>query len=100
VHQGDVLEVERVEEVRDQVHLPGQREVGAAVMWEWIEEGSHYLVTRGLSDSDARAVANALVTGLEGAFLLARGLRSTEPFLAIGRVLASYVTALPVTAPS
>ncbi|WP_027941593.1 hypothetical protein [Amycolatopsis taiwanensis] len=60
--------------------------------------GTSYLTARGLSGADARAVIHALLTGLEGAFLLARGLRSTEPFLAIGRVVAGYVTSLPGTA--
>jgi AcrR family transcriptional regulator len=73
---------------------PELRQVGAEVMGAWVEQGSRYLAARGLSDAEARAVTYALLTGLEGAFLLARGLRCTEPFLAIGRAVASYVTSL------
>jgi AcrR family transcriptional regulator len=73
---------------------PELRQVGTEVMGTWVEEGTRYLTARGLPDADARAVIYALLTGIEGAFLLARGLRSTEPFLAIGRGLANYVTSL------
>lgn len=73
---------------------PELRAVAAEVMQAWVEQGSRYLAARGLSDTDARTLTYALLTGIEGAFLLARGLRSTEPFRAIGRALASYVTSL------
>ncbi|HEX3649120.1 MAG TPA: TetR/AcrR family transcriptional regulator [Pseudonocardiaceae bacterium] len=77
---------------------PALRQVGADVMGDWVETGSRYFAARGLSDTDARAVTHAVITGLEGAFLVARGLRSTEPFLAVGRTLADYVRTLPTTA--
>ena len=43
---------------------------------------------RGLDASQAREVTLALIGALEGAFVLARTLRSTEPLLAAGRALA------------
>ncbi|WP_327393017.1 TetR/AcrR family transcriptional regulator [Streptomyces sp. NBC_01186] len=77
---------------------PELREAAAEVMESWVEEGCRYLAGRGLSEADARSVVYALLTALEGAFLLARGLRSTEPFLAAGSTLATYVGSLAVSA--
>ena len=70
---------------------PELRQVGAEVMAAWTEKGTRYLTARGLTETDARDLTHALITGLEGAFLMARGLRTTEPFVTIGRALASYV---------
>lgn len=77
---------------------PELREVAAEVMTSWINEGSHYLATRGLSGTDARAVMYALLAALEGGFILARGQRSAEPLLAAGHAIAAYVATLPVAA--
>ncbi|MEU9024503.1 TetR/AcrR family transcriptional regulator [Actinomadura sp. NPDC048394] len=73
---------------------PRLREVAGEVMAGWVEEGTRYLAGRGLPEPDARSVMFALLTALEGAFILARGLRSVEPFLAAGRSVAAYVAAL------
>lgn len=73
---------------------PALREVAAEVMASWVAQGSAYLVGRGLPEAMARSVIHALVGALEGAFLLARGLRSVEPFVAAGRAQAAYVTSL------
>ncbi|MBF9066810.1 TetR/AcrR family transcriptional regulator [Streptacidiphilus fuscans] len=73
---------------------PTLREVAAEVMGTWIDEGSRYLTTRGLSETDSRSVIFAILTAIEGAFVLARGLRSAEPFLAAGRSVAAYVASL------
>ncbi len=54
----------------------------------WIGGGAAYFAARGLDDARARDVTTALIGALEGAFLLARTLRTTEPLLAAGRVLA------------
>jgi AcrR family transcriptional regulator len=64
------------------------RDATAAVFGRWIDGGSAYFAGRGLADMAARDVTIALVGALEGAFVLARTLRSTEPLLAAGRVLA------------
>jgi hypothetical protein len=64
------------------------RETSAAVFQDWVDGGSAYFVSRGLEESQARQVTLALIGALEGAFVLARTLRSTEPLLAAGRALA------------
>ncbi|MFJ7147037.1 TetR/AcrR family transcriptional regulator [Streptomyces sp. NPDC100445] len=73
---------------------PLLREVAAEVMGTWVDEGSRYLTTRGLSEADSRSAIYAVLTAIEGAFVLARGLRSAEPFLAAGRAVATYVASL------
>jgi AcrR family transcriptional regulator len=83
-------------EVADTV--PELREVAAEVIAHWVGEGSRYLVSRGLSEADARSVVYALIGALEGAFILARGQRSREPLHAAGRAMAAYVATLPVGA--
>jgi AcrR family transcriptional regulator len=77
---------------------PELRKVVAEVMAFWVGEGTRYLTTRGLSDPDARAVTYAILAAIEGAFILARGQRSTEPFHAAGRAVAAYVASLTTTA--
>ena len=51
-----------------------------------------------MPEADARAAIYAVLTGLEGGFLLARAQRSTEPVLAAGRAAAAYIATLPVIA--
>jgi AcrR family transcriptional regulator len=64
------------------------RETTASVFDGWIGGGSAYFAARGLDSSQAREVTFALISALEGAFVIARTLRSTEPLLAAGRALA------------
>ncbi|MEO3757601.1 helix-turn-helix domain-containing protein [Mycobacterium sp. B14F4] len=64
------------------------RQTTASVFGGWIDGGAAYFVTRGLPDTQAREVTLALIAALEGAFVLARTLRSTEPLLAAGAALA------------
>jgi AcrR family transcriptional regulator len=64
------------------------RETSAGVFEGWVDGGSAYFAARGLDASQAREVTLAVICALEGAFVLARTLRSTEPLLAAGRVLA------------
>jgi AcrR family transcriptional regulator len=78
--------------------VPELREVAAKVIAHWIDEGTRYFVRRGLSDADARSAVYALVSALEGAFILARGQRSREPLHAAGRATAAYVATMPVHA--
>ncbi|WP_344283215.1 TetR/AcrR family transcriptional regulator [Actinomadura napierensis] len=73
---------------------PLLREVAGEVMGGWVEEGTRYLAGRGLPEPAARSAMYALLTALEGAFILARGLRSTDPFAAAGRSVAAYVASL------
>jgi AcrR family transcriptional regulator len=63
------------------------RETSASVFEGWIHGGTAYFASRGLDESLAREVTLALIGALEGAFVLARTLRSTEPLLAAGRAL-------------
>lgn len=78
---------------------PALREVTAEVFASWVEEGTRYLTGRGLSPDDARAATYALLSALEGAFILARGQRSREPLLAAGHATAAYVATLRKPAP-
>ena len=63
------------------------RQASAAVFQGWVDGGSAYFSARGLDESMAREVTLALIAALEGGFVLARTLRSTEPLLAAGRAL-------------
>jgi AcrR family transcriptional regulator len=74
---------------------PRLRQVTAEVIAFWADEGTRYLAGRGLSDTDARSAMYALLTAIEGGFLLARAQRSTEPLLAAGHAVATYVATLP-----
>ncbi|WP_029113392.1 TetR/AcrR family transcriptional regulator [Mycobacterium sp. URHB0044] len=64
------------------------RETSASVFAGWLDGGTAYFVARGLPPSTARDLVVALVGALEGAFVLARTLRDTEPLVVAGRVLA------------
>jgi AcrR family transcriptional regulator len=79
---------------------PELRQVAAEVIASWVDTGSEYLAGRGLSETDARTVMSALLTALEGGFLLARAQHQVEPLLAAGRAVAAYVVTLPVAAPA
>ncbi|MBK1786796.1 TetR/AcrR family transcriptional regulator [Prauserella sp. ASG 168] len=58
------------------------REATADVFTAWIDKGTETFARFGLSAEDARALTIAVVTSLEGAFVLCRSLRSTEPMAA------------------
>jgi AcrR family transcriptional regulator len=64
------------------------RDTTAAIFAGWLDGGTAYFVSRGLDHDAARDVTVALVSALEGAFVLARTLRDIEPLMAVGRVLA------------
>lgn len=64
------------------------RQTAAAVFTGWLDGGTAYFVARGLDSDTARGLTVALVSALEGAFIVARTLRSTEPLVAAGRALA------------
>ncbi|MEC3915327.1 TetR/AcrR family transcriptional regulator [Nocardia sp. CDC160] len=71
---------------------PGIRDVAAEVMNSWIDQGVAYFVRRGLADDDARELMIAILCALEGAFVLSRTLRSTEPLLAAGKAMGARVS--------
>lgn len=63
----------------------------------WIAGGTAYFVGRGLDQAQAHDVTIALIGALEGAFVLARTLRTAEPLLAAGRVLAPQYRGVGLT---
>ncbi|MGF6885351.1 AcrR family transcriptional regulator [Nocardia sp. GAS34] len=73
---------------------PDLREIAAEVMTSWIAEGTTYFVRRGLAEPDARELTLAVLSALEGAFILSRTLRSTEPLLAAGRAMGDRVVSV------
>ncbi|MBF6327758.1 TetR/AcrR family transcriptional regulator [Nocardia transvalensis] len=70
---------------------PALREVAAEVITSWIEEGTAYFIRRGLRPAPARELLLAMLSALEGAFILSRTLRSPEPLHAAGRALAAHL---------
>ncbi|WP_319453975.1 MULTISPECIES: TetR/AcrR family transcriptional regulator [unclassified Mycobacterium] len=76
------------------------RATTADIFAGWLDAGTAYFRARGLPAATARDVTVVLVGALEGAFVLARTLRSTEPLLATGRVLAPQYRGIALTARS
>jgi AcrR family transcriptional regulator len=64
------------------------RATTAEVFGDWIDGGTAYFAARSLPAAQAREVTLALIAGLEGAFVLARTLRSVDPLSAVGAALA------------
>lgn len=73
------------------------RETSATVFSSWIDGGAAYFTARGLDPATARDVTLTIVGALEGAFVLARTLRSTEPLLAAGRALSPQYRGVTLT---
>ena len=67
------------------------RRATADVFESWLAELAGDLVTAGVAAADARPLAFALLAQLEGAFLLCRALRTTEPMDAAARAAASLI---------
>lgn len=68
---------------------PSLRAVAAEAVESWIDEGSRIFGDLGYSPPRARELAFGVVSGLEGGFLLARVLHSTEPLRAAGAAAAA-----------
>jgi AcrR family transcriptional regulator len=64
------------------------RTVTAEIFEQWIDSCTAWVESHGVPPERARELGIAYITGLEGAFILARSLRSPEPLLATGRTLA------------
>jgi len=64
------------------------RVVTAEIFERWIDTATVWVESHGVPIDRARELGIAYITGLEGAFILARSLRSPEPLLATGRMLA------------
>ncbi|MFF3569066.1 TetR/AcrR family transcriptional regulator [Nocardia jiangxiensis] len=70
---------------------PALREVAAEVVESWIEQGTDYLVGRGVRRVPARELMVAMLGALEGAFILSRTLHSPEPLHAAGRAMSAQL---------
>lgn len=69
------------------------RQATADVFDGWLAFGTAYFVGRGLSEELARALTLAVVTALEGAFVLDQATRRTEALAMGGEVVATWLTA-------
>jgi AcrR family transcriptional regulator len=69
------------------------REASAEVFESWIVRTAGYLAAAGIADARARELAISLLAGLEGAFLLSRTWRTTEPLAIAGASAADAVRA-------
>jgi AcrR family transcriptional regulator len=65
----------------------------ADVFDSWLARGTSIFAAAGLDEAAARDVTITLVTSLEGAFVLARALRSKEPLLVAGDAVAERLRA-------
>jgi AcrR family transcriptional regulator len=69
------------------------REACAQVFESWIEAGTRRFLDAGIAPVRARELMIGMLAALEGAFVLARALRSTEPLAIAGEATAASVTA-------
>lgn len=69
------------------------REACADVFNLWIEGGTARFVEAGIKPKKARELAIEMLAALEGAFVLSRALRSTEPVEAAGKAAAERIKA-------
>jgi AcrR family transcriptional regulator len=94
---GDYVDACWVETVALEVASTNEplRLVTAEIFERWIDSATAWCESHGLPPDEARALGIAYITGLEGAFVLARSLRSPEPLLATGRMLAAAVRTRP-----
>ncbi len=69
------------------------REACAEVFEGWIAEGAQRQVNAGIEPDKARELTIATLAALEGAFVLARETRSTEPLEIAGELVATAVQA-------
>lgn len=73
---------------------PALREVAAEIFEAWIDGCAALFIGRGVSPTDARTLGQAIISALEGAFVLARTLHTGEPIRAAGTVLGGYAETL------
>ena len=65
----------------------------ADVFSDWIDTGARKLAAFGLADDAARRVTIGMIASLEGAFVLSRALRDTQPLLVAGATVLAAVRA-------
>jgi AcrR family transcriptional regulator len=63
----------------------------ADVFEAWIGSASSRLIEAGATDGDARSLAHTLIAMLEGAFILCRTMRDTDPMRDAAQVAAALV---------
>jgi AcrR family transcriptional regulator len=69
------------------------RQACADVFNLWIDGGVHRFIEAGIDPERARALVIEMIAALEGAFVLSRALRSTEPLEAAGEAVAAAIAA-------
>ncbi len=69
------------------------RLVTAEIFDQWIDTITAVVEAGGVHGDAARQLGIAIITGLEGSFVLSRGLRSREPLLATGEMLVAAAEA-------
>ena len=69
------------------------RLVTAEIFERWIDAATRLVEAGGVPAGEARGLGIAIITGLEGAFVLSRSLRSREPLLATGAALVAAAEA-------
>jgi AcrR family transcriptional regulator len=69
------------------------RRACAEVFESWIAAGVERFARAGVDETTARELTIAMLAALEGAFVLARALRSTEPLAVAGELTAAAVQA-------
>lgn len=67
------------------------RDATADVFTAWLDAGTEYFAGHGVERGRARELVTQLVMELEGAFLLCRALRDTEPLEVAGRTMQAAV---------
>ncbi|HEY3708763.1 MAG TPA: TetR/AcrR family transcriptional regulator [Amycolatopsis sp.] len=70
------------------------RQATADVFTAWIDAGTERLEKFGLPPESARTLTITLITSLEGAFVLARSMRSTEPMAVAGTAVVDVARRL------
>ena len=65
------------------------RKATADVFTSWIDALTARFAEAGIAPERSRDLATAMIAGLEGAFVLGRALRSTQPLFAAGEVAAA-----------
>lgn len=63
----------------------------ADVFESWIEGGTAWFARAGIATAESRKLAITLINSIEGAFVLSRAMRTTEPLLVAGEHVAAAV---------
>lgn len=69
------------------------RQATAEVFESWIEGATERFAEAGISGAKARELATSIIAALEGAFVLSRAIRSTEPVEIAGAAASAAVRA-------